>query len=40
MLRDLERSVSEVRSGRIPSPHCEVPSEESVVAWGTGMARS
>ena len=34
-----EGSVSEARSGRVPSPHCEIPSEESVVAWGAGMTR-
>ena len=29
-----EGSVSEARSGRVPSPHCEIPSEESVVGLG------
>ena len=29
-----EGSVSEARSGRVHSPHCEIPIEESVVGLG------
>ena len=39
-LRDLERAVSEARSGWVSSLHCKVPSNKWVVAWGAGMARS